>query len=66
MEQARFQLFGDTVNTSSRMESTGMPWKIHASAATADLLIQAGRGSWLREREDKVEAKGMVPVNTGE
>jgi class 3 adenylate cyclase len=51
-ERSRFQLFGDTMNTAARMEHTGLRDKIQVSQETADLLIAAGKSSWLSKRED--------------
>ncbi|CAB9501130.1 Receptor-type guanylate cyclase gcy [Seminavis robusta] len=63
-EKGRFQLFGDTVNTAARMESTARPGKVQASQATADLLLEAGKSNWVRQRSDKVHAKGKGEMTT--
>ena len=63
-QKSRFQLFGDTVNTSARMESTGSKNMIQVSQTTADCLVKAGKQLWLRPREDKVEAKGKGLMQT--
>lgn len=63
-ERSRFQLFGDTMNTASRMESTGVRDHIQVSQETADLLIAAGKSDWIVPREEKVTAKGKGEMTT--
>jgi hypothetical protein len=63
-DKARFQLFGDTMNTAARMESNGRPGQIHVSEETADLLRKAGKSHWVTPREDKIVAKGKGELST--
>ena len=59
-ERARFQLFGDTMNTTARIESTGQRGRIQCSKETAEQIVKAGKSSWLQARVDRVQAKGKV------
>lgn len=63
-QKARFQLFGDTVNTAARMESNGQRARVHVSESTANLLEAAGKGEWVTKREDQIEAKGKGLMTT--
>ena len=59
IKMPRFCLFGDTVNTASRMESNGVPGRVHASKAARDLLPDE---DW--EATGGVEAKGKGVMET--
>ncbi|CAB9518478.1 Receptor-type guanylate cyclase gcy [Seminavis robusta] len=63
-DKARFQLFGDTVNTAARMESNGSPNRIQVSSKTAEALEKAGKGVWMTKRQDPIEAKGKGTMET--
>jgi class 3 adenylate cyclase len=63
-ERARFQLFGDTMNTASRMKSTGRRSGIQMTQDTADLLIAAGKAKWIKSGENFVYAKGKGQMKT--
>jgi hypothetical protein len=63
-DKARFQLFGDTVNTASRMESTGIKNRIQCSTETAELLLASGKSQWITPRDETVHAKGKGELQT--
>jgi hypothetical protein len=46
------------------MESNGERGRIHISQETAWLLVDAGKGHWLSEREEKIHAKGKGELQT--
>jgi class 3 adenylate cyclase len=63
-QKARFQLFGDTMNTASRMECNGQVGQIHVSEETANALMAKGKSHWLTPRADKIVAKGKGELQT--
>ena len=46
------------------MESTGIRGMIQLSQTTADLIVAAGKGSWVSPREEAVTAKGKGTLQT--
>ncbi|WKY07218.1 hypothetical protein Q1695_006997 [Nippostrongylus brasiliensis] len=64
LSMPRYCLFGDTVNTASRMESNGKPSRIHISATAHDLLMRNFPGCYVVSSRGEIIIKGKGVMET--
>jgi adenylate cyclase len=57
-----FDLWGDTVNIASRMESSGVPGRIQVAPSTRELL--RGSPAYSFEAREPIEVKGLGTMTT--
>ncbi|XGW27156.1 hypothetical protein V3C99_007615, partial [Haemonchus contortus] len=64
LSMPRYCLFGDTVNTASRMESNGKPGHIHMSKEAHDLLVKEYHADYDTQSRGEVIIKGKGVMET--
>jgi len=62
--KSRFQLFGNAMNMTYHLESTGVRGRIHASLETAKELARKGKSELVYTREDKIVLEGKGDIET--